>query len=219
MFFQVSGSLFISLPDGRQCAAFRCHCIDAHAVFHAEGSDSLTEEFQYRIFAGWRSENMTDQQQGRIHRSHAGSWRSGQSDTGHMRIRQIICLSEQLLDKLPAAFSDTHRSQSTVARMRIRSEDHHSRDCHHFSHILMQHSPEARHEDPSVLLCVGKSEHMVVLRDRSADCTQRIMAIGQYIRHGEFLQTRSLSCLQNVDIIIIRRDHSIEFQFQYHRIL
>ena len=43
--------------------------------------------------------------------------------------------------------------------------------------------------DSAVLLCTGESEHVVIFIDGTAYRTKGIMAVGQYIRHRELLQS------------------------------
>ena len=106
------------------------------------------------------------------------------NDTG---IRRIPGIPEDLFVQLAAALTDSHRTECAVTGMGVRSEDHFSASCVHFTHILMNDCYMRRNKDPAVFFSGSKSKHMIIFVDRSADRIQGIMAAGEYIGHREFI--------------------------------
>ena len=51
--------------------------------------------------------------------------------------------------------------------------------------------------DSAVFFRTGQTKHVVILVDGTAYGTQRVMTVGQYIRHGELLQSGCSRSLDN----------------------
>ena len=73
--------------------------------------------------------------------------------------------------------------------MAVGTEDHLSAACKHFSCKLMDNCLMRRYVNSAVLLGTGESKHMVIFIDGSAYCTERVVAVGQYIWYREFLKS------------------------------
>ena len=73
--------------------------------------------------------------------------------------------------------------------MTVRTEDHFSAACKHFSCELMDNCLMRRYVNTTIFLCTGETKHVVIFVDGSAYCTERVMAVGQYIWYREFLKS------------------------------
>ena len=102
-----------------------------------------------------------------------------------LRHVDIVGLVQQLLYQLRSALAHRHRAERTVACMGIRAENHLSAACEHLPRELMNDCLMWRYIDTAVLFRAGQAKHVVILIDRSADRTQRVVAVGQYVRHRE----------------------------------
>src|SRR5699024_10488349 len=122
-------------------------------------------------------------------RAYARNRFSGEINPDNARHIDVIGLPEQLFYKLRSAFSHRHCPESSVSCMRIRTEDHTAAAREHFTRKLMDYCLVRRNIDSAVLFGTGKAKHMAILIDRTADCTQRIMAVCQHVRHREFFQS------------------------------
>jgi len=60
------------------------------------------------------------------------------------------------------------------------------------------------------LLRGGETEEVVVLVDRAAHGAEAVVAVGQRVRHGKFLQAARDGGLQNADISNVVRDQVVE---------
>ena len=76
--------------------------------------------------------------------------------------------------------------------MAVGTEDHLSAACKHSLANLMDNCLMRRYVNSAVLLGTGESKHMVIFIDGSAYCTERVVAVGQYIWYREFLQVLKL---------------------------
>ena len=64
-------------------------------------------------------------------------------------------MADQLLHELAATFTDAHRAEGSVTRMRIRAENHLSSAGHLLTHILVENATIRRHEDTAELFSIG----------------------------------------------------------------
>ena len=83
--------------------------------------------------------------------------------------------------------------------MAVRSEDHLSAACQHLTRILVDDCLMRRNIDAAVFLCAGQSEHVVILIDRAAHCTETVVTVCQNVRNRKFLESRSTRCLDDPD--------------------
>ena len=83
----------------------------------------------------------------------------------------------------------------------------------HFTHVLMDNCNVRWNIDAAILLCCGKTKHVVIFVDGSAYCTKGVVAVGQYIWQWEFFHSGCLCCLDNTNECDIMGCHCIEFKF------
>ncbi|MBT9134677.1 MAG: hypothetical protein DDT38_01416 [Firmicutes bacterium] len=105
-----------------------------------------------------------------------------------------------MLDQLAAAFTNTQRAQSTVTRVTIGAENHHSPTGHHFAHVLVNDGQMWRYIDAAVLLRRRKGKGVIVGIYGASHCGKAVMAICQHIRQGELVQPTCPRCLDNADV-------------------
>ena len=98
--------------------------------------------------------------------------------------------------------------------MGVRTQDHLAAACQHFTGKLVDNSLMRRYIDTAVLLGAGKTEHVVIFVDRTANRAKRVVAVGQNIRYREFFQTRGTGCLDDTDESNIMRSQLIELDLQ-----
>jgi hypothetical protein len=78
----------------------------------------------------------------------------------------------------------------------------------------MKDRPVRRHKDAAVFFHIPQTENMVILIDGAAHCTQRVMAVRQYIGNRKPLDAAGSGRLKDIHIIIVRRYQSVKFQLQ-----
>ena len=101
----------------------------------------------------------------------------------------IISLVQKLFYKFRSALSHCHGTECTITGVAVRTKDHLAAACEHFTGKLVDNGLMRRNIDTAVLLRTGQSKHVVIFIDRTADCTQRVMAVGQNIWHRELLKS------------------------------
>ena len=67
-----------------------------------------------------------------------------------------------------------------------------------------------RHIDAAILLCGGKSEHVVVFIDGASHGAERVVAVGHGVGDGEFLEPAGACRLDDSDVGDVVRDHCVE---------
>ena len=82
----------------------------------------------------------------------------------------------------------------------------------------MDHGHMGRNEYPAVLLCRGKSEHVVILVDRASHGAQRIVTAGQDIGDGKTLHSGRPGGLDDADIGNVMGSQRVIFYSQMRRI-
>ena len=107
----------------------------------------------------------------------------------------IVCLGEKLLYQLRTALADCHGTERSVSRVGIRSKDHLAACRQHLSGKLVNDCLMRRHIDSAIALCTGQPKHVVILVDGAAHCAEAVVAVRQYIRNWELLQSRCTCCL------------------------
>ena len=98
--------------------------------------------------------------------------------------------------------------------MAVRTKDHLAAACEHFTGKLVDNGLMRRNIDTAVLLRTGQSKHVVIFIDRTADCTQRVMAVGQNIRDREFLQSGCSRSLDDSDKGNVVRSQLVKFDLK-----
>ena len=206
--------LFVGAPDRGEGSGFRHHDVDAHTEFHAETGDAVPHKFQNLVFVEAVREGFGNDGQRHIHGAHAGTGASAELHSEDRRQGNVIGMAHQLLHQLAAAFADAHGAQCTVAGMGVRAQDHFSGTRHHFPHVLVEHTAIGGQENAAVALGIGEAEGMVILQDGAAHCAEGIVAVGEHIGNGEFLQSGGPGGLENVHIVVVRGHHGVEAQLE-----
>ena len=207
-------NLLIRFPDRRKTSGFCRHNIDADPEIRAQSSHTRPYEFHDLILYITIPEYRADNRQRHILRAYSFRWFSRQVNADHFRHIDIISLVQKLLYQLRPALSHRHRSQRSITGMGIRAKDHPAASCQHFPRILMDDRLMRGNIDSSILLRTGKSKHMIILINRSAHRTKRIMAVRQHIRHRKFLQPRRSRRLYDPNKSYIMGSQFIKFYFQ-----
>ena len=71
-----------------------------------------------------------------------------------------------------------------------------------------------RYIHAAIFLCTCQSKHMIIFIDRTANCTQRIVAISQDIRNRKFFQSGCSRSLYNTDKCNVVRCQLIKLNLQ-----
>ncbi len=211
---KVGFRLFVGAPDGGEGSGFCHHDVDAHTEFHAEAADAVTHKFQNLIFVEAVRKGFGNDGEGHIHGTYTGAGHARQLHSQDRRQGNVIGMAHELLHQLAAAFTDAHGAQCTVAGMGVRAQDHFSGTRHHFPHVLVEHTAIGRQENAAVAPGIGETEGMVILQDGAAHCAEGIVAVGEHIGDGEFLQSGGPGSLENVHIVVVRGHHGVEAQLQ-----
>ena len=98
--------------------------------------------------------------------------------------------------------------------MGIRTKNHFSAACKHFTGKLVNNCLMRWYIDSAVFLCTGQSKHVVIFVDGSTDCTKAVMTVGQYIRNWKLFQSGCSGCLDNSNICNVMGSQLIKFDFQ-----
>ena len=135
---------------------------------------------------------------------------AGQIDHHHFRCGHIVCILQQLLDDLGAAFTHAHGAQGTVAGVAVAAQHHTAAAAEHFAGKLVDDCLVGGHIDAAVSLGGGQAEDMVVLIDGAAHGTQAVVAVGQHIGYRETLQTGGARRLDNAHIGNVVGDQTVK---------
>ena len=202
--------ILIRLPDRRQAGSLCGHHVNAVAEIRGHGSNPRTYKFHHLILHITALVHGSDDSQGNILRSYSRRRLSVQIDGYHSRIIHIIGVTQKLLNQFSAAFPDCHGSQSAIAGMAVRTQNHLTAAGHHLPHILVNNSNMRRYEDPAVLFTGRQTEHMIILIDGTSHRTQRVMAVSQHIGQREALHPGCLCRLNNPHKGNVMTRHRIE---------
>ena len=209
----------VGAPDGAQAGGLGGHDIHAVAVIGRHGGYARSHEFHDLVLDIAVFEDRADDGKGDVLRADKGLRFSGEIHRDHARIGHVIGVAQQLLHQLAAAFADGHGAQCPIARMRVRTEDHPAAAGVHLAHVLMNHRHMRRNIDPTVFLCGGEAEHVVVLVDGAAHGAEGVVAVGQHIGKREFLHPGSLRRLDNPDKRDVVGSHRVKAQPQMFHVL
>ena len=206
--------LIIGLPDGRKTRGLRGHNVDTDTEVRRQRRNARAHKLHDLILHITVRKHRTDNRQRHVLRTHALHRRTLQVDRDHARHIDIICLIEKLLNELRSALTHRHGTERTITRMGIRTQDHSAATGQHLTRELMDNSLMRRYIHTTVLLRTGKTEHVVILIDRTTNRTERIMAVRQNIRHRKLRKTRSTRRLDNTDESNIMGRQLIELDLQ-----
>ena len=183
--------LFIRLPDGRKAGGLGRHDIDTDTEISAERSNARPHKLHHFILDIPIAKDLTDDRQRHILRSDPRT-RSPCEINGHdLRHIDIISLRKKLLDQLRSTLTDRHGAKRPITSVAVRTKDHLSAARKHLTRKLMDDCLVRRHIHSTILPGAGEAKHVIILVDRPAYRTKRIVAVGQHIRDGEFFQSRS----------------------------
>ncbi len=178
----------ICFPDGRKAGRLCRHDINANPKICGERCDAGSDKLHHFIFHIAVLKYGADNSKRHILRSHALLRRTFEIDCHNTRHIDVIRLVQKLLHQLWSALAHRHRAQRAIARMRVRTQNHPAAACEHFPRILVNDCLMRRYIDTAVFLGAGQSKHVIVLIDGAAHRTERVMAVGQHIRHRELCQ-------------------------------
>ena len=208
----------IGLPDRRKTGCLCSHNINADSEIRAETCHSRSHKFHDFILHITICKNFSDNSQRNVLRTNSRPRFTFQVNSNNTRHIDVISLRKKLFYQLTSAFSHCHGSQSAISGMTVRAKNHFSASGQHFTGILVNHGLMRRYINTAVFFCTGKSKHMVIFIDRSAYCTQRVMAVCQYIGNREFFQTGRSGRLNNSYKGNIMRCQFIEFNLQFFHV-
>ena len=179
----------ICLPDRRQTCSLCRHNINADTEISREVLYARSYKFHYFILHITVLKYSTNNSQRNVLRSYAfyrGAFQINSYNTWHI---DIIGLVQKLFYKFRTTFTHCHSSKRTITGMGIRAKNHSAAACQHFSGELVNNCLMRWYIHTAISLGTGKSEHMIVFVDGSAYCTQRVVAVRQYIRYRELSQS------------------------------
>ncbi len=211
---QVFVRLFVGFPNRRKAGRFGRHDVDPDAVIHRERRNAGADKFENFIFEKAALEGRADEGKRDVLRPDALSEFAFEIDGDDLGTGDVVSLPQKLFDDLAAALADRERAERAVARVGIGTEDHFSAARRAFAHILVNDGKMRGNIISAVFFRGGKPEEVVVLIDRSAHGAERIMAVGERIRNGEFFKSACLRRLDNTDVSNIVRSQFVELQFQ-----
>ena len=197
---QIILRVLVGFPDGGPAGRFGRHDVDAVAVFNRQVRYAGADELHDLVLHIALSVDRADDGERHILRADAVARLAGQVDGDHARTRYVVGAAHQLFGQLAAALADGQRAQRAVTGVAVRTEDHAAAAGHHFAVVAMDDGHVRRHIDAAVLVRGGEGKHVIVLVDGAADGAQAVVAVGQHIRHREFLHAGGARCLNDADI-------------------
>ena len=162
----------IGSPDGGQAGGLRRHDINTVPVIRGHAGYARAHELHYLILDIAVLEDRALDRECNIVWADEWLWLAGEVDGHHARISDVIGLLEELLAELSAALTDRHGTEGTVAGVGIGAEDHLAAAGEVLTHELMTYGDVRWNIDSAVLLCCRKTEVVVVIIDRTTDCTE-----------------------------------------------
>ena len=182
-------------PDRGKAGRLGCHDVHTDTIVHTHVGNTRSDELHDLIFHITAVKHFADDRQCNILRSDALARCTRQINADYARHINIVCLGEKLLYQLRTALADCHGTERSVSRVGIRSEDHLAACRQHLSGKLVNDCLMRRHIDSAIALCTGQPKHVVILVDGAAHCAETVVAVRQYIRNRELLQSRCTCCL------------------------
>ena len=178
----------VCCPDGREAGRFCGHNINSDTEISAESGNARAYKLHDFILNITVGKHCAYDSQRNVLGTYARHRLSGQINAHNLRSVYIISLAQKLLHQLRTALTHSHGSQGTVSGMAVRSQNHFSAACQHLPGKLMDNCLMGRHIHSAVAFCAGQTKHVVILIDGSAHCTERVVAVCQYIGDWEFFQ-------------------------------
>ena len=179
----------VCFPDGREAGGFCSHDVHADPEISTQVIHAGSHKFHDFILNITIGKNCSDNSKGHVLGTYAWNRFSCHVNAYYLGTFDIVSSSQKLFYKLWSALSHSHGSKGSITGMAVRSQDHLAALCQHFSGKLMDNCLMRGNVNATIAFCTGQSEHMVILVDSSSYCAQRVMAVGQYVRDREFLQS------------------------------
>ena len=202
--------LLVRLPDGAQTCRLGRHHVNADAEIHREILDAGARELEHLVFDKAVFIRRTAKRDGYIVRPHAMGHFARQPDEHNLRLRDIIRVLQQLLDKLGAALANAHRADRAIAGVAVGAQDHFAAAGHHLARVLMNDGLIGGHVIAAIFDGRGEAEDVVVLVDRSADSAEAVMTVRQNVGDREAGQAAGSGCLDDADVGDIVGDQAVE---------
>ena len=202
--------LLVRLPDGAQTCRLGRHHVNADAEIHREILDAGARELKDLIFDVAVFIRRTAKRDGYIVRPHAMGHFARQPDEHDLRLCNIICVLQQLLDKLGSAFSNAHRADRAIAGVAVGAQNHFAAAGHHLARVLMNDGLIGGHVITAIFDGRGEAEDVVVLVDRSADGAEAVMTVRQNVGDGKAGPAAGSCCLDDADVRDIVGDQAVE---------
>ncbi len=173
----------VCFPDRGKTGCLCRHDINSNPKIRGERCDAGTDKLHHFVFYITVLKYSADNGKRHILRSHAFFWRAFEIDCHNARHIDIVGLVKKLFYQLWSALSHRHCAERAIARMRIGTKDHSAAACEHLPRKLVNDCLMRRHIDTAIFFRAGQSKHVIVLIDGAAHCTERIVTVGQHIRH------------------------------------
>ena len=200
MRFVISFGYRIRLPDGRPARRFRCHDINAVSFILRQRRNARADKFHDFVFDIAVCVGRSHQAQRHILRANARTKFSGHIYQNNLRTLHVIGALYQLLGKFAAAFANPHGAKGAITGMRITAKDHPAYTAHAFAVIAVNDCHAWRYVNTSVFMSCRQRKLMIIFVNGSADCTECIVTVGQYIRHWKLRHAGCTGGLDNANI-------------------
>ena len=202
--------LLVRLPDGAQTCRLGRHHVDTDAEIHRKMFDAGARELKHLIFDKAVFIRCTAKRDGYIVRPHTMGHLACEPYEHDLRLCNIICVLQQLFDKLGAALANAHRADRAIAGVAVGAQDHFAATGHHLARVLMNDGLIGGHVIAAIFDGRGEAEDVVVLVDRSADSAEAVVAVRQNVGDREAGQAAGSGCLDDADVGDIVGDQAVE---------
>ena len=207
---EVFFDLLVRLPDGAQTCRLGRHHVDTDAEVHRKMFNAGARELKHLVFDKAVFIRCAAKRNRYIVRPHAMGHLACEPDENDLRLCNIICVLQQLFDKLGAALANAHRADRAIAGVAVGAQDHFAAAGHHLARVLMNDGLIGGHVIAAIFDGRGEAEDVVVLVDRSADSAEAVVAVGQNIGNRKTRQAAGSGCLDDADVGDIVGDQAVE---------
>jgi len=206
---------FVRGPDGRKASGFGGHDVHAAAVFHGKTGHAGAHEFHNLVLHKAVFEHGPNDGQGHVLRAHAGAGRAFKPHGDFFGRGHVIGFAQQLLDQLRPAFANGHNAQRAITGVAVRPQNHAAAFGHHFAHILVNDRQMRGHENAAVFARRRKTEEVVILIDGAAHRAQAVVAVGEGVGNGKFLEAAGARGLDDAHIGDVVGGQGVEADAQH----
>ena len=197
-------------PNARQAGGLGGHDIDAVAVIGRHARDARAHELHDLVLDVALGKDGTDDGERHVVRANAGARGAREVDGDNAGIGDIVGVAQQLLCQLATALAHGHGAQSTIAGVRVGTQDHLAATGEVLTHKGVDDGDMRRDENAAVLLGSRETEDVVVLVDSAAHGAQRVVAVGEHVGQWELLHARGARRLDDADKGDVVARHGIE---------